>query len=95
MGMIPPEAVADPPNGIQVFFKDSNWRSKYSSWKNIGNEIITNEWVQITVNTATEQWGYDEGANLSQVRLVGVKIGTGGQSTATFSGYIWIDSVNW
>jgi uncharacterized repeat protein (TIGR02543 family) len=92
---IPSEAVAVPPNGIQVFFKDSSWSSKYSSWKNIGNEIITNEWVQITVNTATEQWGYDEGANLSQVKSVGVKIGTGGQSTATFSGYIWIDSVNW
>jgi|GEM_PF-2308230 len=92
---IPSEAVADPPNGIQVFFKDSNWSSKYSSWKNIGNEIPTNEWVQITVNTATEQWGYDDGANLSQVRIVGVKIGAGGQSTATFSGYIWIDSVNW
>ena len=92
---IPSEAVAVPPNGIQVFFKDSNWRSKYSSWKNIGNEIITEEWVQITINTATEQWGWDEGANLNQVRIVGVKIGAGGQSTATFSGYIWIDSVNW
>jgi uncharacterized repeat protein (TIGR02543 family) len=92
---IPPEAVADPPNGIQVFFKDSNWRSKYSSWKNIGNDIPTNEWVQITINLATEQWGYDENANLNQVRIVGVKIGAGGQSTATFSGYIWIDSVNW
>jgi len=92
---IPSQAVANPPNGIQVFFKDSNWNSKYSSWKNIGYDIPTEEWVQITVNTATEQWGYDGGANLSQVRLVGVKIGTGNQSNATFSGYIWIDSVNW
>jgi uncharacterized repeat protein (TIGR02543 family) len=92
---IPSQAVASPPNGIQVFFKDSNWNSKYSSWKNIGYDIPTDEWVQITINTATEQWGYDGGANLSQIRLVGVKIGTGDQSTATFSGYIWIDSVNW
>ena len=92
---IPSQAEAVPPNGIQVFFKDSNWRSKYSSWKNIGNDIPTNEWVQITINLATEQWGYDENANLNQVRIVGVKIGAGGQSTATFSGYIWIDSVNW
>jgi len=94
---IPSQAVGDPsqPNGIQVFFKDTNWNSKYSRWRNIGTDILTNEWVQITINTATEQWGYDDGANLSQTRLIGVKIGTGGTSTATFSGYIWIDSVNW
>ncbi len=94
---VPSTAIGDPlqPNGIQVFFKDSSWRNKYSRWRNIGTDIPTEEWVQITVNTATEQWGYDDGADLSRVRVVGVKIGTGGTSTATFSGYIWIDSVNW
>lgn len=91
------DAVGDPshPNFIQVFFKDTDWKSKYSSHRNIGTDIPTNKWVKITVNTETEQWAVDTGANLSQIRLVGVKIGTGDQSTTTFSGYIWIDSVNW
>ncbi len=95
---VPSQAVGDPnaPNGIQIFFKDSAWKSKYSSWHSIGGGVVVPEqWCRITVNTATEQWGWDDGCNLSQVRLIGVKIGTGGGSTATFSGYIWIDSVNW
>ncbi|MEM4398155.1 MAG: hypothetical protein QW757_06055, partial [Candidatus Woesearchaeota archaeon] len=95
---VPQQAVGDPssPNGIQIFFKDASWRNKYSSWINIGSgTIIPEQWCQITVNTATEQWGYDDGCNLSQVRIIGVKIGAGGQSTASFNGHIWIDSVNW
>ncbi len=95
---VPQEAVGDPtaPNGIQIFFKDSSWKSKYSSWYSIGGGVVVpGQWSHITVNTATEQWGWDDGCNMSQVRLVGVKIGTGTGSTATFSGYIWIDSVNW
>ncbi|MEO0224883.1 MAG: hypothetical protein ABIL76_07335, partial [candidate division WOR-3 bacterium] len=95
---VPSQAVGDQsaPNGIQIFFKDSAWKSKYSSWYSIGGgTVVPEQWCQITVNTATEQWGWDDGCNLSQVRLVGVKIGTGTGSTATFSGYIWIDSVNW
>ncbi|MCS7231217.1 MAG: InlB B-repeat-containing protein [Elusimicrobiota bacterium] len=96
---VPQEAVGDEtsPNGIQIFFKDSNWRNRYSSWRNIGGgEIIPGQWSKVEVNTATEIWGWDEpGFNLNQVRVVGVKIGAGGQSTATFNGYIWIDSFNW
>ncbi|MEN3013100.1 MAG: InlB B-repeat-containing protein [Endomicrobiia bacterium] len=92
---VPSETVATPSNGIQVFFKDSNWNSKYSSWRNIGGDITPGVWNQISVNTANEVWGWDNGCNLSQVRLVGVKIGTGDGSTFTFNGYIWIDSVNW
>ena len=98
---LPEEAAGDTrrPNGIQIFFKDANWRNRYSSWNNIGNPpygLETNTWVQITVNTATEQWAYDEpGFDMTRVRGVGVKIGTGGGSTATFNGYIWIDSFDW
>jgi uncharacterized repeat protein (TIGR02543 family) len=98
---VPAEAAGDParPNGIQIFFKDANWRNRYSSWHNIGNPpygIETDTWVQITVNTATETWAYDEaGFDMTKVRAVGVKIGAGGGSTATFNGFIWIDSFDW
>ena len=98
---LPEEAAGDTrrPNGIQIFFKDANWRNRYSSWNNIGNPpygLETNTWVQITVNTATETWAYDEpGFDMTRVRAVGVKIGAGGGSTATFNGSIWIDSFDW
>lgn len=98
---LPQEAAGDPsrPNGIQIFFKDNNWRNRYSSWHNIGNPpygLETDTWVQIQINCATENWAYDEpGFDMTRVRAVGVKIGTGGGSTATFNGYIWIDSFDW
>ncbi|MCX7956891.1 MAG: hypothetical protein N2643_03225 [Endomicrobia bacterium] len=98
---LPAEAAGDPqkPNGIQIFFKDNTWKNRYSSWKNIGNPpygLATDSWVEVTVNCATETWAYDEsGFDMTKVRAIGVKIGTGGGSTATFSGNIWIDSVNW
>ncbi len=98
---LPAEAAGDPsrPNGIQIFFKDSNWKNRYSSWHNIGNPpygLATDSWVQVTVNCASENWAYeDAGFDMSKVRAIGVKIGTGGGSTATFNGYIWIDSVDW
>lgn len=98
---LPQEAAGDPsrPNGIQIFFKDNNWRNRYSSWHNIGNPpygLETDTWVQIQINCATENWAYDEtGFDMTKVRAVGVKIGTGGGSTATFNGYIWIDSFDW
>ena len=98
---VPAEAAGDPmrPNGIQIFFKDANWRNRYSSWHNIGNPpygIATDTWVQITVNTATEQWAWDEaGFDMTKICAVGVKIGAGGGSTATFDGNIWIDSFDW
>ena len=98
---LPAEAAGDPnrPNGIQIFFKDANWNNRYSSWHNIGNPpygLPTDTWVEITVNTATESWAYDQpGFDMTRVRAVGVKIGAGGGSTATFNGYIWIDSFDW
>jgi uncharacterized repeat protein (TIGR02543 family) len=96
---LPENAAGDPsrPNGIQIFFKDAEWKNRYSSWQNIGPDgLETDTWVQITVNTATETWAYDEaGFDMTKVRGVGVKIGTGGGSTATFNGFIWIDSFDW
>lgn len=94
---LPAEAVGDNsrPNGIQIFFKDSGWASKYSSWNNIGTDLPTGQWSQVTVNTATENWAYEGGCNMSDVISVGVKIGAGTGSTENFSGYIYIDAFNW
>jgi hypothetical protein len=93
---LPATAAGDPsrPNGIQLFFKDKSWKNKYSSWKNIGADLQTDQWSQITVNMATEPWAWDDGCDLTQVRAVGVKIGAGDGSVATFSGSIWIDAYN-
>ncbi len=101
---VPAEAAGNPdlPNGIQLLFKDSAWKNRYSSWNNIGTGIPTGQWTQITVNMATETWAWDEaGFDLTQVRGLGLKIGAGYDtptqtwSTATFSGTILIDGVTW
>lgn len=94
---LPAAAVGDisKPNGIQLFFKDSSWKSAYSTWYNIGTDLPTDTWSQVTVNIATESWPYTENPDFTNIVQVGVKIGAGTDSVATFSGNIWIDAFNW
>lgn len=94
---LPLEAMGDhsKPNGIQLFFKDADFKSKYSTWQNIEGDIVTDQWSQITVNTATESWAWDEGCNLTSIVEMGLKIGTGGGSTENWSGTFLMDNFAW
>lgn len=94
---LPAEASGDPtkPNGIQLFFKDTDFNSKYSSWQNIGTMVHIDQWEQVTVDIATESWAWDDGCNLSLIGELGIKIATGGGSTENFSGTMLVDNVAW
>jgi len=82
------------PNGLQVFVKDEEWRSFYGSWHNIEER----QWnhVCVTPSTTAPPGGYmSPGFTPTQTVLLGVKVGAGGGSTATFSGTMCLDDVGW
>lgn len=82
------------PNGLQVFVKDENRRSFYGNWHNIQE----NQWNHICVmpGTTAPPWGHmDPGFDPTKIVLLGVKVGAGGGSTATFSGTMCLDDVGW
>jgi hypothetical protein len=77
------------PNGLQVFAKsvdaEDNWWSFYGSWHNI-QENTWNE-VTMTPSTVAPPGGHkDPLFDLTQIVALGVKIGAGTGSTATFTG---------
>ncbi len=87
---------SDRPNGVQVFVKDQNWKNEYGTWFNLPD--YTDKWVPInlTPSRQTPRAGYmDEGFDPSKIIVVGVKIGTGTNSVATYRGPIYVDGVNW
>ncbi|MFH1784761.1 MAG: hypothetical protein ABH868_07750 [bacterium] len=87
-------------NGIQVFFKDSSWRSWYGPWQSIGDnltwyDILMDTWTELAVTLGTTTPAYvDAGFDATNVRMIGIKMGTGGGSTATYNGPIYIDEVH-
>jgi hypothetical protein len=92
----PPGSVGDSsmPNGFQLFVKDANWKSEYGPWMN----VIEGQWIQIsmTVSVSVADNGYmDSGFDPSQIIAVGVKMGSGGGSTAKYGGAIFIDAIDW
>jgi hypothetical protein len=82
------------PNGFQVFVKDINYKSNYSSWTN----VMENQWVELslTVSASAEENGYvNQGFDPSQIIIIGIKMGSGGGSTSAFQGSVYIDKVDW
>ncbi len=71
------------PNGIQVFVKDSSFRSQYGPWVNVsGAGDIAAGLAVGTSGAAFTAPGFDP----SKVRVLGVKIAIGTGSVATFTG---------
>lgn len=94
---LPKEAVGSPqaPNGLQIFLKDSRGRAKYGRWINL-TDVPTDDWYQLAIDVANEPWGWDGGADLTDITEVGIKIGASEAPLAHgFSGDIWIDSFTW
>lgn len=92
----PPGARGDgsKPNGFQLFAKDKDWRSLYGTWRN----IVEGQWTEISlaVGNSAPHWGYmDPGFDPTQVVAIGVKMGAGGGSVATFTGAVYLDAVDW
>lgn len=77
------------PNGVQVFVRDSNFRSEYGPWLNlVGN---TERWIPVKLTPSKLDNGFDP----TNIIVVGVKIGAGGGSKTTYRGTIYVDGVNW
>ena len=81
---IPKELIRDmspqSPNGVQLFIKDSNWKSQYGTWHNISKP----GWMDVsytTIEGGTPPLGWsDSDIDISNVRLFGIKVAAGGQS---------------
>ena len=76
------------PNGWQMFFKDVNNKSWYGTW----NNLVEGSWKTLTANVDTETPAFMDAAfDKTQVVTLGVKLGTGGASTGTYDGSIYVD----
>jgi hypothetical protein len=97
---VPETAIGNPqiPNGVQVFVKDQEFRSQYGEWRNLTDNIDTDTWIAVILTptkTPSPMIETDAGFDPSSIILVGIKIGIGTGSTATYTGSIWIDDVCW
>jgi hypothetical protein len=95
---MPNAAVGDRnnPNGVQVFVKDQNGKGEYGSW--FDSLDYTDRWIPIRLIPSKEppQNGFmDNGFDPTKIVEVGIKIGAGANSTATYAGPIYVDGVNW
>jgi hypothetical protein len=95
---VPTAAAGDPdrPNGVQVFVKDQGSLNEYGGWFNLPG--YTDKWIPLGLTPSTQPppMGYmDTGFDPSNIILVGVKIGAGTNSTATYRGPIYVDGVSW
>lgn len=82
------------PNGLQVFVKDKGWKSQYGPWHNVEEE----DWMDISLKVSRfkPRGGYvDPGFDPTQIIAVGVKMGAGGGSKATYKDPVYVDGVNW
>jgi endo-1,4-beta-mannosidase len=82
------------PNGIQLVVKDYLDRCQMSSWKNIGEDIKTDEWVTLSFSP------YDQADfDITKIRLAGIKIAAGTNTnpdvftSQPFQEKIYIDSI--
>ncbi|MFH0953267.1 MAG: beta-galactosidase [Verrucomicrobiota bacterium] len=84
--------IATNANGLQLFVKDSNYKSFYGSWTHIQQGY----WMEVsaTPSTVAPTNGFMEpGFDPTKVALVGVKIAAPPNSTATYTGYVYVDGV--
>lgn len=82
--------------GVQIFVKDQLYRNEYSDWGNLANN--TNRWIAFTFvpSRKAPEFGFmDNGFDPTQITIIGFKIGTKENSSADYSGSVWIDDVCW
>jgi hypothetical protein len=74
-------------NGIQLSFKDSNWRYVDTDWQNIKQG---NQWIVFQASLPSDI-NHSDGADITKIQHLGFKIGAGGGSQVDFDGYIYVD----
>lgn len=85
---------SDNPNGLQLFVKDSQFRSLYGPWF----KVVEGGWVpvRIKVSTIAEDTGHvNDGFDPTHLVVFGVKFAAGGNSPAIYKGSIYVDDIDW
>ncbi|NQT91212.1 MAG: hypothetical protein HQ559_00510 [Lentisphaerae bacterium] len=95
----PPGAAGEPSrrNGVQLFVKDSRWRSEYGAWHNISADR-EGRWFRVSMvpaNTPPLDGHTDTVFDPTDVVAIGLKIGAGDGSSATYTGPVYLDAVDW
>lgn len=86
----------DAPNGVHLFVKDAHGGFLYGPWL----DVVEDEWMPLLlpIEKTTELTGKvdaDPNFDPTHVRILGLKFGTGKDSTAIYNGPIWLDDVDW
>jgi len=79
------------PNGLQVFAKDTEWRSEYGTW----TPIVEETWqkvVLVPATTAPTNGSMDAGFDPTRIRTIGIKLAAQ-DAAAAYSGPIYVDAV--
>ena len=82
--------------GVQIFVKDQQYRSEYSDWGALVNN--TDRWIAFTFvpsRKPPQSGRMDEGFDPTQITIMGFKIGTRKNSSASFQSPVWIDDICW
>ena len=71
-------------------------RIRYGTWYNLTGR--SGSWFEITLKPSTEtpKWGYTEPEfDPTQIVVIGIKIGIGTGSSASFRGSMFVDNIDW
>ena len=80
------------PNGMQLFAKDSTFRSLYGQW----THLKLDEWFLLELPVTSSNAGYvDHGFDPTKIAAVGVKFAVGCNSTAAYKGQVYVDDLTW
>lgn len=75
------------PNGFQLILKSVGWNSYYSTWIHVPKE---EEWFKVTAEPPAGDWVEKE-FDVTNVIMVGVKMGLNDYATKPFKGVIFLD----
>lgn len=85
----------DAPNGFQVFVRDDKGFSEYGTWD---NQFDLGQWYKISLvvsKTQPKDGFMAKEFDPTKIVTIGVKMGTGTGSKATYKGLIYIDDISW
>ena len=83
----------DRPNFVTLFCKDANWKTFNGTLEH----AVTGYWtcVSMTPGTNAPMHGWmDPGFDPTQIRQVGIKIGTDASSTTAYRGRVYVDGIS-
>lgn len=85
--------------GVQLFVKDSHWRSLYGNYIALTTEAFVNNWVMLTLVPGAKDvtlGAYrDPDFDLREVIAVGLRLDACGHQDCLYDGVFFLDTVSW